>query len=86
MLNMGTISFNCDGSSVSGSEGDSGVVSVADKDNQEIFFILIFMGIKQSFFGDNILQGSVHHIIDLHSNSFSCSNLWPDFLHNFCVF
>ena len=57
MLNMDNISFNCDGSSVSGSEGDSGVVSVGDKDNQEFFFILIFMGIKQSFFWRQYITG-----------------------------
>ena len=35
MLNMENISFYCDG--ISGSGGDSGVVSVSDKDKREFF-------------------------------------------------
>ena len=50
MLIMDSISFNCDGSSVSGLErGDSGVVSIGDKDKQE-FFYLDFHGDEAIFF------------------------------------
>ena len=63
---MDNTSFNCDGSSVSRSEGgDSGVLSVGDK--YKIFFYLAFHEDEAIFSGNNILQGSVHHIVDLHS-------------------
>ena len=48
MLSMNNINFNCDGTSISRSEGgDSGVLSVGDK--YKIFFILLFMRMKQFF-------------------------------------